>query len=66
MQFQRGIAACQSLFDVIDLPLENDNGQRKLTHAAGKIEFRDVTFTYPTKDAPALREVNFAVEPAKR
>ena len=65
VQFQRGIAACQSLFDVIDLPLEQDNGQLQLGHAAGKIEFRDVTFTYPTKDAPALRNISFNIEPGK-
>ena len=65
VQFQRGIAACQSLFDVIDLPLEQDNGQLQLGHAAGKIEFRDVTFTYPTKDAPALRNISFRIEPGK-
>lgn len=65
VQFQRGIAACQSLFDVIDLPLEQDNGQLQLGHAAGKIEFRDVTFTYPTKDAPALRNISFSIEPGK-
>jgi subfamily B ATP-binding cassette protein MsbA len=65
VQFQRGIAACQSLFDVIDLPLENDSGERTLTHAAGKIEFQNVTFTYPTKDAPALRDISFAIEPGK-
>ncbi len=65
VQFQRGIAACQSLFDIIDLPLEEDKGERSLAHAAGKIEFRDVTFTYPTKDAPALRNINFTIEPGK-
>ena len=65
VQFQRGIAACQSLFDVIDLPLEQDNGQLQLGHAAGRIEFRDVTFTYPTKDAPALRNISFSIEPGK-
>ena len=65
VQFQRGIAACQSLFDVIDLPLEQDNGQLQLGHAAGRIEFRDVTFTYPTKDAPALRNISFCIEPGK-
>ncbi|ACQ93833.1 lipid A ABC exporter, fused ATPase and inner membrane subunits MsbA [Tolumonas auensis DSM 9187] len=65
VQFQKGIAACQSLFDVIDLPLEEDNGQLELKQAAGKIEFRNVTFTYPTKDVPALREVNFTIEPGK-
>lgn len=65
VQFQRGIAACQSLFDVIDLPLEQDNGQLQLGHATGRIEFRDVTFTYPTKDAPALRNISFSIEPGK-
>ncbi|WP_024871129.1 lipid A ABC transporter ATP-binding protein/permease MsbA [Tolumonas lignilytica] len=65
VQFQRGIAACQSLFDVIDLPLEEDKGQLAITHAAGHIEFRHVTFTYPTKDAPALRDMSFTIEPGK-
>jgi lipid A export permease/ATP-binding protein MsbA len=65
VQFQRGIAACQSLFDVIDLPLEEDKGQQAITHAAGHIEFRHVTFTYPTKDAPALRDMSFTIEPGK-
>ena len=65
VQFQRGIAACQSLFDVIDLPLEQDNGQLQIGHATGRIEFRDVTFTYPTKDAPALRNISFNIEPGK-
>lgn len=65
VQFQRGISACQSLFELIDLPLEKDDGTRSLDKAQGKIVFDNVTFTYPTKDAPALRNVSFTVEPGK-
>ncbi len=64
-QFQRGIAASQSLFELIDQPLEEDTGTRALSQASGRIEFRDVTFTYPTKEQPALRHVSLVIEPGK-
>ena len=64
-QFQRGMAACQSLFELMDQPLENDTGTRELTRAHGRIEFHDVTFTYPTKDQPALRHVSLTIEPGQ-
>ena len=64
-QFQRGITASQSLFDLIDQPLEADTGTRTLEHAKGHIEFRHVTFTYPTKEQPALRDVSLVIEPGK-
>lgn len=64
-QFQRGITASQSLFDLIDEPLEADTGTRTLEHAKGRIEFRNVTFTYPTKEQPALRDVSLVIEPGK-
>ena len=64
-QFQRGITASQSLFDLIDQPLEADTGTRTLEHAKGRIEFRNVTFTYPTKEQPALRDVSLVIEPGK-
>ena len=64
-QFQRGIAASQSLFELVDQPLEQDNGTRALAHASGRIEFCDVTFTYPTKEQPALRHVSLVIEPGK-
>ena len=65
VQFQRGISACLSLFDLMDLPLEKDDGSLPIEKAQGKIAFNNVTFTYPTKDAPALRNVSFTVEPGK-
>ena len=34
-------------------------------HAMGKIEFKDVTFTYPDADLPVLSNLNFTAEPGQ-
>ncbi|MGY3868739.1 lipid A ABC transporter ATP-binding protein/permease MsbA [Aeromonas crassostreae] len=64
-QFQKGITACQSLFGLLDSAPEQDTGTRTLDRARGEIEFRNVTFTYPTKQTPALHNVSFKVEAGK-
>ncbi|MDX7826393.1 lipid A ABC transporter ATP-binding protein/permease MsbA [Aeromonas caviae] len=64
-QFQRGITACQSLFGLLDSTPEQDTGTRTLERARGEIEFLNVTFTYPTKETPALRNISFKVEAGK-
>lgn len=64
-QFQKGMAACQTLFNLFDMPLEKDEGTRVLTRAKGDIEFRNVTFTYPTRETPALVNVSFKVPAGK-
>ena len=64
-QFQRGMAACQTLFSILDMEQEKDEGKRVVERAKGNIEFKNVTFTYPGRDAPALRDVAFTI-PAGR
>lgn len=65
-QFQRGMAACQTLFSILDSEQEVDNGTREITRAKGDIEFRDVTFTYPGREIPALRNINLSLPAGKR
>lgn len=60
--FQRGLAAASSIFSVLDQPQEVDSGTRVLDRANGRISFKNVTFNYPGKDAPALHDVSFDVE----
>ncbi len=48
-QFQRGMAACQTLFSILDMEQEKDTGTREVKRAKGDIEFRNVTFYYPAK-----------------
>lgn len=63
--FQRGLAAAQSVFEVLDERPEIDTGNRQIERAKGRIEFENVSFSYAEGDAPALHEVSFVVEPGK-
>jgi subfamily B ATP-binding cassette protein MsbA len=60
-EFQKGMAACASIFELLDQDIETDTGSKELTRAQGNVEFKDVTFTYPSKSQPALRSVSFAI-----
>ncbi|WP_145536177.1 lipid A ABC transporter ATP-binding protein/permease MsbA [Yersinia thracica] len=64
-QFQRGMAACQTLFTILDMEQEKDEGKREVERAKGEIEFRHVTFYYPGKDTPALNDINMHIDAGK-
>ena len=64
-QFQRGMAACQTLFEFLDLPTEEDKGQIEIKRAKGNIEFKNVSFTYEGKENPALNQVSFSIPKGK-
>lgn len=58
---QRGLAACESVFELLDTPNEEDTGHGKLTCAQGEIEFDHVSFCYPGVERAALADVSFRV-----
>ncbi|MEG1437885.1 MAG: lipid A ABC transporter ATP-binding protein/permease MsbA [Hafnia sp.] len=60
-KFQRGMAACQTLFAILDLEQEKDTGKLEVERAKGDVEFRNVTFSYNGKGAPALKNVSFKI-----
>lgn len=62
---QRGIAAGDSLFQVIDEPDEADNGSVVAEGIRGTVEFRDVGFYYNDDQTPVLDGVSFKVEPGR-
>lgn len=64
-EFQRGMAACGSIFTVLDEQEEEDQGKTPVTRATGKLSFEQVTFTYPGKQTPALSDISFTVEAGK-
>jgi ATP-binding cassette, subfamily B, bacterial MsbA len=55
---QRGVAAGQDLFGILDLPGESDDGKVTIAACRGEIELRDVVQQYPGQVTPALRGVN--------
>ncbi|NUW66970.1 lipid A ABC transporter ATP-binding protein/permease MsbA [Vibrio coralliilyticus] len=64
-EFQRGMAASQTLFALMDLETEQDNGKYEAKTVRGEVAVKDVTFTYQGKEAPALRNVSFDIPKGK-
>ena len=62
VELQKGAVACESLFLLLDSPLENDNGTIVVDRVKGNIEFKNVTYTYPTRNAPALNNFCLKIE----
>jgi subfamily B ATP-binding cassette protein MsbA len=58
---QQGIAAAESLFELIDEPPEPAGGGYVVARARGDVEFRGVTFSYPLGERPALHGISLAV-----
>ncbi|MCZ8295046.1 MAG: lipid A export permease/ATP-binding protein MsbA [Hylemonella sp.] len=58
---QKGLAAAESVFDLLDMPEESDGGHRPLGHARGDINFEGVRFSYPGAERLALNDVSFTV-----
>ena len=62
---QRGLAAAESVFALIDEAAEEDTGSVELGRAQGHIDFEHVTFTYPGADRPALNDLSLTVRPGE-
>ncbi|MWN05766.1 lipid A export permease/ATP-binding protein MsbA [Gilliamella sp. Pas-s95] len=62
LELQKGSVACESLFGLLNLPLEEDNGIIELNRAKGEIEFFQVTYTYPTRTTPSLNNISFKIK----
>jgi len=62
---QRGLAGAESVFGMIDAPVEEERGTVTLARARGDIVYEGVGFTYETRNEPALREVSLHVRPGE-
>jgi ATP-binding cassette, subfamily B, bacterial MsbA len=64
-QLQKGLAACESVFDLVDEAPEEDLGTTVLERARGAIRFEDVTLAYPGASRPALEHVTLEIRPGE-
>ena len=62
MEIQRGVTAAQSVFEVLDAESEIDSGQTPLGKAKGKIEFKNLSFSYQGSDETALDGIDLTIE----
>ena len=60
---QRGLAAAESVFAVIDQPDEIDNGTLRLDHCEGHVRFEQVSFRYPGVETTALGPIDLDIPP---
>jgi subfamily B ATP-binding cassette protein MsbA len=63
---QQGIAAGQSIFELLDTPGEDQGGDRRVVRATGRLEFSAVNFLYQVEKGQVLRDINLAVAPGER
>ncbi|MCY4324888.1 MAG: ABC transporter transmembrane domain-containing protein, partial [Betaproteobacteria bacterium] len=66
-EFQEAGLAIDRLGDIMNVPPEQENvDSSQMPGLRGELEFKSVTFTYPGRIQPALREVSFRVDPGQR
>ena len=63
---QRGIAAADSIFAVLDEAVESDAGERIAGTVQGHVQYRGVSFRYAPNAEPVLRDVEIDVPAGTR
>ncbi len=63
---QRGLAAGQSVFGLIDAETERTDGVVLTERAKGKLEFIGLNFMYPGQKRAALTDIDLTVQPGER
>lgn len=62
---QRGLAAGEAVFGLIDATPERTGGKSLTQRAAGRLEFDQVGFTYPDEKQAALSDISLHIEPGE-
>jgi len=62
---QRGTAAADAVFHLIDAPIERTGGDTLIERASGRIDFFGVSFSYSGQQQQALTEIDLHVEPGE-
>ncbi|MCW5588027.1 MAG: lipid A export permease/ATP-binding protein MsbA [Legionellales bacterium] len=61
---QRGLAAAESLFTLLDEPIEKNLGTHQVARVEGEIEFREVSFSYD-ESKTILDKINLQIKPGE-
>jgi subfamily B ATP-binding cassette protein MsbA len=63
---QRGLAAAEHIFALLDEPAERDTGSVTLEQVRGDIVFDNVSYRYPEAERDALSNITLEVKPGER
>jgi subfamily B ATP-binding cassette protein MsbA len=62
---QKGIAAAESIFEILDTTQERDEGTVEMESVSGGVEFKDINFRYNPNGRLILEDINFSVIPGE-
>ncbi len=60
---QRGVAAADSIFEILDRQGETDHGDETISKLRGAVDYRNVSMSYDESGQAALDDVSFSVAP---
>ena len=62
---QKGVAGAESIFEQLDVAPEVDTGTVERQSVSGRLEVRNLSFTYPDTERQVLDDISFSVEPGQ-
>ncbi|MCP1415762.1 subfamily B ATP-binding cassette protein MsbA [Pseudomonas laurylsulfativorans] len=62
---QKGVAGAESIFEQLDVEPEVDTGTVERDVVSGRLDVRNLSFTYPDTDRQVLDDISFSVEPGQ-
>ncbi|MGE8146456.1 lipid A export permease/ATP-binding protein MsbA [Pseudomonas frederiksbergensis] len=62
---QKGVAGAESIFEQLDVEPEVDTGTVERDSVSGRLDVRNLSFTYPDTDRQVLNDISFSVEPGQ-
>ncbi|KAE8178186.1 ATP-binding cassette domain-containing protein, partial [Photobacterium carnosum] len=67
-RYNQAKSAMTIIEQLMSMPLEQEDGKRYIHRPIirGKIEFDNVTFSYPNATQPALKNINFTINPGEK
>jgi len=64
-KLQTGIAAAQSIFNLLDQHAESDTGTKSIERAQGEIHYKHVNFSYNADKGSVLNDISFHAKPGQ-
>ncbi|PVZ58621.1 lipid A export permease/ATP-binding protein MsbA [Pseudomonas sp. B1(2018)] len=62
---QKGVAGAESIFEQLDVEPEVDTGTVERDVVNGRLDVRNLSFTYPDTERQVLNDISFSVEPGQ-
>ena len=62
---QKGLAGAESIFEQLDEQPEDDRGTQARERISGRLDVKDLSFSYPGAEKPVLNNISFVAEPGQ-